>query len=207
MAKLHFYYSAMNAGKSTVLLQANYNYKERGMETILFTPKLDDRYGVGKITSRIGLQSSAIPVTDDFDLYKYTSDFLDRTPNLACVLVDEVHFFKKEHIMQLAHIVDKLDVPVLAYGLRSDFRGEPFEGSMYMLILSDQLIEIKTICHCGKKATMNMRVNEHGEKLTDGDQVQIAGNDKYIATCRAHYEKGISGINMFTMSKQSKEKI
>ncbi|MBT4962657.1 MAG: thymidine kinase [Francisellaceae bacterium] len=194
MAKLHFYYSAMNAGKSTTLLQSNYNYKERGMETIVFTPSIDDRYGAGIVTSRIGLKANAISVSESMDMYLYTKEYFKKNQNLACILVDEVHLLKHNHIKQLTNIVDSLDIPVLAYGLRSDFRGEPFEGSMYLLILADQIIELKTICHCGKKATMNMLVDANGQKVVAGAQVQIGGNEKYIATCRSHYEKGVSGI-------------
>ena len=195
MAKLHFYYSAMNAGKTTVLLQSNYNYRERGMDTIVFTPQIDTRYGRGKITSRIGLQTDAVIVDNEIDLYEYTKDTLDKNPNLACVLIDEVQFLKKHHVEQMTKIVDELDIPVLTYGLRSDFRGEPFEASIYLLIWADQLIEIKTICHCGRKAIMNMMIDEFGNKVSDGAQIQIGGNNKYIATCRAHYDKGISGMN------------
>ena len=207
MAKLHFYYSAMNAGKSTVLLRSNYNYKERGMDTIIFAPQVDNRYGVGKITSRIGLSAEAIAVGDRFDMYDYVKQELDRNPKLACVLIDEIHFFKKHHIRQLTKIVDEMDVPVLAYGLRSDFRGEPFEGSVYMMAYADQIIEIKTICHCGKKATMNMMVNENGSQVIDGPQVQIGGNEKYIATCRAHYAKGASGMATTTSTAKAKETV
>jgi thymidine kinase len=206
MAKLHFYYSAMNAGKSTVLLQSNYNYKERGMDTIVFSPQVDNRYGIGKVTSRIGLQASAVSIHEGIDMYEFTKYSIEENQKIACVLVDEVHLLKKRHIDQMAKIVDDLDIPVLAYGLRSDFRGEPFEGSMYLLILADQLIEIKTICHCGKKATMNMLVDDKGEKVTGGAQIQIGGNEKYISTCRAHYNKGVSGLFHKVGSLESENK-
>lgn len=195
MAKLFYYYSSMNAGKSTILLQSSYNYKERGMETLLFTPSIDTRYGKGKITSRIGLDSDAIVIEQDFDIFRYVSDYLKSHQKLACVLVDEVHFLVKHQIHELCRIVDELGLPVLTYGIRSDFRAEPFEGSLYLLAWADELIEVKTICHCGRKATMNMRVDANGKKVQEGDQVQIGGNDLYVSTCRAHFYKGLSGIN------------
>ncbi len=187
MAKLHFYYSAMNAGKSTVLLQSSYNYQERGIATLLFAPLIDTRYGVGRVTSRIGLTAPAICFNAETNLFQITQKKLLEDPSLGCVLVDEAHFLNKEHVWQLCQICDELNIPVLTYGLRSDFRGEPFEGSKYLLILADQLIEIKTICHCGKKATMNMRIDEAGKPVKEGAQVEIAGNERYIATCRKHF--------------------
>ena len=188
MAKLYFYYSAMNAGKSTVLLQSSYNYHERGMDTILFTPLIDTRYQQGKIHSRIGLAADAVPFDAKFDLYAYIKVQKEQNPKLQCVLVDEAQFLTKQQVYQLTNIVDELKLPVLAYGLRSDFRGEPFEGSLYLLLLADNLVEIKTICHCGKKAIMNVRVNQHGHALKTGEQIQIGGNEKYIAMCRKHYK-------------------
>lgn len=187
MAKLHFYYSAMNAGKSTTLLQSSYNYNERGMDTLLFTPKVDDRSGAGKIASRIGLQSFATAINEQFDLFEAVKKALNENANIHCVLIDEAQFLTKAQIFQLVRICDFLNLPVLAYGIRSDFRGDPFEGSQYLLALADNLIEIKTICHCGKKATMNLRLNDRGEVLTEGAQVEIGGNDKYIAVCRKHF--------------------
>lgn len=187
MAKLYFYYSAMNAGKSTVLLQANYNYKERGMNTLLYSPSIDNRFGVGKITSRIGLNADSRQIDIDFDIYADVKDVLQQDPDLACVLIDEAQFLTKQQVLQLCGIADKLGVPVLCYGLRSDFRNEPFEGSMYLLTLADNLIEIKTVCHCGRKATMNMRVDAKGNKVTEGEQISIGGNDLYLATCRRHF--------------------
>lgn len=189
MAKLYFYYSAMNAGKSTVLLQSAYNYQERGMETLLFTPSIDTRYGTGKIASRIGLNQNAISFDTSFNLFNYAKECKEKNPKLACVFVDEAQFLNKQQVIQLVDIVDKLNLPVLAYGLRSDFRGEAFEGSLYLLIYADNLVEIKTICHCGKKATMNARVDANGHKIKSGDQVQIGGNESYISMCRKHFRE------------------
>jgi thymidine kinase len=188
MAKLYFYYSAMNAGKSTILLQSSYNYKERGMDSLLFTPTIDSRYASGKIHSRIGLSADAVMFDDQFDLYQHTQDELSSNPKLQCVLVDEAQFLNKTQVRQLADIVDKLNLPVLAYGLRSDFLGEPFEGSKYLLVWADNLVEIKTICHCGKKAIMNPRIDAEGKVLRTGEQVQIGGNDKYTTMCRKHFQ-------------------
>ncbi|HSW93692.1 MAG TPA: thymidine kinase [Gammaproteobacteria bacterium] len=187
MAKLYFYYSAMNAGKSTVLLQSSYNYQERGMETLLFTPSIDKRFGQDMISSRIGLQSEAVSFDDQIDLFDYTKKYLINHPRLACVLLDEAQFLTKKQVMQLAEITDTLNLPVLTYGLRTDFRGEPFEGSQYLLALADNLVEIKTICHCGRKATMNARIDEHGKVIKTGEQVQIGGNEKYVSMCRKHF--------------------
>ena len=196
MAKLHFYYSAMNAGKSTTLLQSSYNYNERGMDTLLFTPMIDDRFGHGKITSRIGLQSHATAFDKDFDLFLSVKNTLVENPNIHCILIDEAQFLTKKQVEQLARICDFLNLPVLAYGIRSDFRGDPFEGSAYLLAWADNIIELKTICHCGKKATMNMRMNDAGEAITEGEQVDIGGNEKYIATCRKHFQlKQVSSTN------------
>lgn len=187
MAKLHFYYSAMNAGKSTTLLQSSYNYNERGMDTLLYTPIIDDRYGVGKITTRIGLQQTAIPVDKEFDLFLSVKKYIADNPNIKCVLIDEAQFLSKKQVEQLTYVTDFLNMPVLAYGIRSDFRGEPFEGSVYLMAWADSLIELKTICHCGKKATMNVRIDASGRVVTEGEQVQIGGNESYVATCRKHY--------------------
>lgn len=189
MAKLYFYYSAMNAGKSTVLLQSAYNYKERGMDTLLFTPAIDNRYTSGTIHSRIGLSAKAIPFDDNFDLFDYVSNEKNNNPKLQCILVDEAQFLKKSQVAQLGDIVDKLNLPVLAYGLRSDFQGEPFEGSKYLLVWADNLIEIKTICHCGKKAIMNTRIDAEGRVVTSGEQVHIGGNAQYIPMCRKHFKE------------------
>ena len=193
MAKLYFYYSAMNAGKSTTLLQSDYNYRERGMDTVLFTPELDNRHQSGVIASRIGLEANAISFTMQSDLYAIVEQIKQQRPALKCVFVDEAQFLNKQQVYQLAAIVDELNLPVLTYGLRSDFKAEPFEGSLYLLILAEEIIEIKTICHCGRKATMNMRIDEKGCKVSDGAQIEIGGNDRYIATCRIHFNRGDSG--------------
>lgn len=192
MAKLHFYYSAMNAGKSTTLLQSSYNYQERGMQTLLFTPLIDDRFGLGKVSSRIGLEANAICFDDSFDIFSCVRAEQAKHPDIKCVLVDEAQFLNKNQVKQLCRICDELNTPVLAYGLRSDFQGEPFEGSKYLLAWSDLINELKTICHCGRKATMNLRIDEDGNAVRLGDQVEIGGNDRYIATCRKHFDEGIS---------------
>jgi thymidine kinase len=189
MAKLYFYYSAMNAGKSTVLLQSAYNYKERGMDTLLFTSAIDNRYSGGKIHSRIGLSAEAISFDDDFNLFEYVRNEKNRNSKLQCILVDEAQFLKKSQVSQLADIVDQLNLPVLAYGLRSDYQGEPFEGSKYLLIWADNLVEIKTICHCGKKAMMNTRIDAEGKVVKTGEQVHIGGNKQYIPMCRKHFRE------------------
>jgi thymidine kinase len=190
MAKLYFYYSAMNAGKSTVLLQSAYNYKERGMDTLLFTPVIDDRYTKGKIHSRIGLNADAVSFDKDFDIFTHVREAQSKNPKLACVLIDEAQFLSKEQVKQLTTIVDGLNLPVLAYGLRSDFKGEPFEGSQYLLVWADNLIEIKTVCHCGRKAIMNARIDSEGKLVREGEQIQIGGNESYISMCRKHFRSG-----------------
>ncbi len=192
MAKLYFYYSAMNAGKSTVLLQSAYNYRERGMEVLLFTPNVDKRYGEGKIASRIGLAENAVIFDAQFNFFDYIQSEQSKMTNLKCILVDEAQFLSKAQVKQLCSVVDQLDLPVLAYGLRSDFRGEPFEGSQYLLVWADNLVEIKTICQCGKKAIMNIRIDEHGHKVVEGQQIQIGGNESYIAVCRRHFGEMLS---------------
>lgn len=180
----------MNAGKSTTLLQSNYNYHERGMETLLFIPAIDTRSGAGVIGTRIGLRANAIQVTSDFMLHAYVAKAVQANPKIKCVLVDEAQFLSKQHVDELCLITEQLNLPVLAYGLRTDFKGELFPGSTYLLAWADLLVEIKTICHCGAKATMNMRINERGEAITEGDQVQIGGDNDYIATCRKHFRLG-----------------
>lgn len=186
MAKLYFYYSSMNAGKSTSLLQTSYNYRERGMHTLLLTPSLDDRYGAGKVTSRIGLQSDAQIFNKDENLLTTIQASNAHLP-LDCVLVDEAQFLSRNQVMQLGQVCDRLDIPVLAYGLRTDFQGEPFEGSKYLLALADNLKEIKAICHCGSKATMVLRQDENGRVITEGESVAIGGNDQYVSMCRKHF--------------------
>lgn len=189
MAKLYFYYSAMNAGKSTVLLQSAHNYAERNMETLLFTPTLDQRFGKNKISSRIGLEAKAHSFNQTFNFFDSVKMDISKDPKIKCVFVDEAQFLSKQQVLQLARIVDELNIPVLTYGLRSDFQGEPFEGSQYLLILADNLIEIKTICFCGKKATMNARIDATGKRVQQGEQVQIGGNERYIAMCRKHFNE------------------
>jgi len=184
MAKLYFYYAAMNAGKSTTLLQSAHNYRERGMRTLLFTPTLDDRYGAGKITSRLGLQETAFAFGKDHDLFVHVRDEV-RRGTIHCVLVDEAQFLSKKQVLQLTLIVDRLRIPVLCYGLRTDFQGEPFEGSQYLLSWAEELMEIKTVCRSGKKATMNARLDENGQQVRDGAQVEIGHN--YEARARAEF--------------------
>lgn len=186
MAKLYFYYSSMNAGKSTALLQASYNYRERGMNTIVLAPSLDDRYGQGMVTSRIGLQSEAVSIRPDEDLFARVSSLMSEKP-LHCVLIDEAQFLSKQQVLQIGRISDHLDIPVLAYGLRTDFQGEPFEGSKYLLAIADNLKEIKAICHCGSKATMVIRQDPDGHIVTSGESVEIGGNDRYVSMCRKHF--------------------
>lgn len=191
MAKLYFYYSAMNAGKTTKLLQSNFNYKEKGMDTIIYTFFFDNRGGEAKISSRIGLNENSNTFEQSTDLYK---DILNRkTPNTACVFVDEAQFLTKKQVYELCRVVDELDIPVLVYGLRSDFLGEPFEGSKYLLVLADELIEVKTICHCGKKAIMNAKFDSNKKIVREGEQICIGGNEKYISLCRKHYQEGNLG--------------
>lgn len=193
MAKLYFYYSAMNAGKTTTMLQSSYNYKERGMNTVMFKPVFDDRGEGNKIASRIGLEANAILFHSDFNFFQFFERKINtEKPKIDCVLVDEAHFLTKDQVSQLSLIADVHNVPVLCYGLRSDFQGEPFEGSKYLLIWADKLEEIKTICHCGRKATMNMRVDENGFPVRVGEQVEIGGNERYISTCRKHFYEGIA---------------
>lgn len=189
MAKLYFYYSTMNAGKSTILLQSSYNYNERGMETLLFTPVIDNRYAEGQIHSRIGLHADAVSFDKDFNLFDYTRQKKQNSAKLQCVLIDEAQFLNKQQVIQLTEIVDQLNLPVLAYGLRSDFKGEPFEGSMYLLIMADNLHEIKTICHCGKKAIMVSRIDASGRAIRTGEQIQIGGNEQYLPMCRKHFNE------------------
>lgn len=185
MAKLYFYYSTMNAGKSTALLQASHNYGERGMRTLVYTAKLDDRAG-GKVASRIGISSDARHFAADQDLYEEIKTDLGDGP-IACVLVDEAQFLSTAHVKQLSRVVDELDVPVLCYGLRTDFLGRLFEGSAQLLAWADNLVELKTVCHCGRKATMVVRVRADGRVETTGAQVEIGGNDRYISLCRKHF--------------------
>lgn len=184
MASFYFYYAAMNAGKTTSLLQTDHNYHERGMNTVIFTHSVDTRYGKGIVRSRIGLQKNAMSYDKNFDFFCYVKGAKD----LSCVLVDEAQFLTKEQVDQLSDVVDFLDIPVLAYGLRSDFRGNSFEGSQRLLAIADILVELKTVCFCGKKATMTMRIDSDGNKIVDGNQIDIGGNEKYISVCRKHFK-------------------
>jgi thymidine kinase len=188
MAKLYFYYSSMNAGKSTALLQSSYNYRERGMNTLVLAPRLDNRYGAGKVTSRIGIETEATTFQPDDDLLAIVEACNDDA-KLHCVLVDEAQFLTKNQVFQLGEVTDKLNIPVLAYGLRTDFQGEPFEGSKYLLAWADNLKELKAICHCGTKATMVVRFDENGNAVTEGSQIEIGGNDRYVSMCRKHFKE------------------
>ncbi|QIE40942.1 thymidine kinase [Meridianimarinicoccus aquatilis] len=190
MAKLYFHYSTMNAGKSTLLLQAAHNYRERGMKPYLLTAALDGRAGKGRIGSRIGIGAEAAVFDDEDDLFTQIQTLLGQAP-LACVFIDEAQFLTRDQVWQLARVVDDLSVPVMAYGLRVDFRGGLFPGSAALLALADELREIRTICHCGRKATMVVRQNEDGTVVTDGAQVQIGGNETYVSLCRRHWREAV----------------
>ncbi len=187
MAKLYFYYSTMNAGKTTVLLQSAYNYAERGMRPLLLSPAIDDRAGSGVIRSRVGLSSPALAVGPRDDPFALVKQELS-AGNIHCVLTDESQFFTRDQVYGLTEIVDELKIPVLAFGLRTDFRGELFEGSRYLLAWADDLKELKTICHTGSKATMVVRVDEHGYAVTEGAQVEIGGNDLYVPVSRSEFK-------------------
>lgn len=186
MAKLYFYYSSMNAGKSTTLLQSDFNYRERGMATMLWTAAVDDRYGRGRIVSRIGLEAQAALFEPGVDIFAAIAQCHAGTP-LSCVLLDEAQFLTRDQVWQLAAVADRLGIPVLCYGLRTDFRGELFPGSIHLLGIADVLSEIKTVCDCGRKATMNLRVDAAGRAILHGDQTEIGGNDRYVALCRRHF--------------------
>ncbi len=190
LAQMYFYYSAMNAGKSTTLLQSAFNYKERGMTPVIYTAAIDDRFGVGKVSSRIGLEASAHLFGAQTDLYAEITALNEEQPR-HCILVDECQFLSKEQVYQLTEVVDRLDIPVLCYGLRTDFLGELFPGSQALLAWADKLVELKTICHCGRKANMVIRTDEHGNPIAEGDQVAIGGNDKYVSVCRLHYKEAL----------------
>ena len=186
MAKIHFFYSTMNAGKSTALLQSNHNYIENGMETMLFIPKADADKNDGYIESRIGLRAKAIIVDNDFNFYTYVKANVSK--NLQCILIDEVQFLNKSQVIQIGKITDKLNIPAMCYGIRTDFRGELFEGSKYLLALADNLIELKTVCSmCSRKATMVVRLDDKGKVLTVGEKIQIGGNETYQVVCRKHF--------------------
>ena len=188
MAKLFFNYSTMNAGKSTILLQAAHNYEERGMIPYLLTAEIDKRFGEGKIASRIGIEKQADTFNDRLNLYNLLKSKQKSSP-ISCVLIDEAQFLTKEQVWQLARVVDDLFLPVLCYGLRVDFQGNLFPGSSALLGLADELKEIKTICHCGKKATMVVRKSASNKPIKDGSQIQIGGNDLYESLCRVHWRQ------------------
>lgn len=192
MAQLYFYYSAMNAGKSTLLLQSAHNYQEQGMNVMLYTAAIDNRYGEGRIRSRIGLEQKA-------EVFVDSTDFLDDAKRaqadrrVSCLLVDEAQFLTRAQVDQLAQVVDELNIPVLCFGIRTDFLGETFAGSARLLAVADKLSELKTVCECGRKATMTLRIDAAGCAITSGDQVVIGGNDKYISKCRHHHRQAMSG--------------
>lgn len=186
MAKLYFYYASMNAGKSTTLLQADFNYRERGMRTMLWTAEIDGRYEAGKVASRIGLAADAHLFDRDTDLFAAIAAAHKAEP-LDCVLVDEAQFLERAQVFALARVCDILGIPVLAYGLRTDFQAELFPGSAHLLALADSLVELKAVCECGKKATMNLRIDDSGQAVRAGEQTEIGGNERYIALCRKHF--------------------
>jgi len=191
MAKLYFYYSTMNAGKSTILLQTAYNYRERGMRTLLMTPSLNTREGQGVIASRIGLRCEAIT----FESQDALDELCRREHSesaIACALLDEAQFLTQRQVRQLCRVVDELNVPVLTYGIRTDFQGNLFEGSQHLLAWADELREVRTICHCGKKATMVLRVDHTGRPIRSGEQIQIGGNESYVSVCRRHFHEGLA---------------
>ncbi|MEB2843982.1 thymidine kinase [Rhizobiales bacterium RZME27] len=192
MAKLYFHYATMNAGKSTMLLQASYNYRERGMRTVIFIAALDDRAGKGKVASRIGLSSDAIPFSSADDLLAQIEAMHVEEP-ITCVFIDEAQFLSAEQVWQLARVSDRIGIPVMAYGLRTDFQGKLFPGSHELLAIADELREVRTICHCGRKATMVVRVGADGAVMREGAQVEVGGNDRYVSLCRRHWEDKMSG--------------
>ncbi|PVZ84785.1 thymidine kinase [Serratia sp. S1B] len=191
MAQLYFYYSAMNAGKSTALLQSSYNYQERGMRTLVFTAELDHRLGAGKVSSRIGLSTPALLYNKTTQLFTMIKQEHQNQP-VHCVLVEESQFLTKEQVAALCEVVDQLDIPVLCYGLRTDFLGELFVGSHYLLAWADKLVELKTICHCGRKANRVLRLGPDGKVVHSGEQVVIGGNESYLSVCRKHYQEAIT---------------
>ena len=192
MAKLYFYYASMNAGKSTVLLQASFNYRERGMRTMLFTAAIDDRAGQGVIASRIGLSAPADMFVPETDLFAAVAS-AHAVGTINCVLVDEAQFLTRDQVWQLARVADDLGIPVLCYGLRTDFLGNLFPGSQWLLALADTLTEVKAVCACGRKATMNLRIDGEGRPVASGQQTEIGGNDRYVALCRRHFAAALAG--------------
>ena len=193
MAKLYFNYASMNAGKSTILLQSSHNYRERGMATLLFTAAIDDRFGSGQITSRIGLSEAALLFAPGDDLFATISAHHQQTA-LSCVFVDEAQFLTTAQVKALCDVVDFLDIPVITYGLRSDFQGQLFAGSAALLAWADDIQEVKTICHCGRKATMVARLDDSGQVLQQGEQVMIGGNDRYLPLCRRHWKQSFGQL-------------
>ncbi len=194
MAKLYFYYSAMNAGKSTLLLQSAYNYRERQLDTLILVPKIGIKTNIqSAVSSRIGLSSPATIISPETNLQQFIQTEKNKNSKLSCILIDEAQFLTKDQVYDLCSIVDVLDLPILCYGIRSDFQAQPFIGSIYLLTLADHLIEVKTICHCGRKATMNLRIDTLGNAIKQGKQVLIGGNDHYIPTCRKHFNLNDSG--------------
>jgi thymidine kinase len=188
MAKLHFFYSTMNAGKSTSLLQSNHNYKEHGLDTMIFLPNETSKMSKGQIVSRIGLKAKAVITNEGFNFINFIKE--NKTENLSCILIDEAQFLTKEQVRQLGQVADKLNYPVMCYGIRTDFRGELFEGSSELLALADNLIELKTICSlCSRKATMVVRKDHNGNVLTEGSKIVVGGNDIYMPVCRKHFRK------------------
>ena len=190
MAKLYFYYASMNAGKCSHLLQADFNYRERGMRTMLWTAALDSRSS-GMVRSRIGLESEAQRFHSDTDLWADVGAVHAVEP-LDCVLVDEAQFLEPAQVWQLARLADEAGIPVLCYGLRTDFQGELFPGSAVLLGIADALVELKAVCHCGRKATMNLRVDGAGVAVKQGAQTEIGGNDRYVALCRKHFSQALN---------------
>ena len=190
MAKLYFYYSTMNAGKSTMMLQASYNYQERGMQTLLLAPDIDNRDGDNIISSRIGLSASAISFHTADNLYSLILS-IGRKQTVDCIFIDEAQFLEKQQVKQLSDVTDELDIPVLCYGLRTDFQGNLFTGSEQLLAWADELTEIKTICHCGRKANMVLRIDADGNVIKQGAQIKIGGNDDYISVCRKCFKSGM----------------
>lgn len=194
MAKLYFYYSAMNAGKSTTLLQSSFNYQERGMETMLFTASIDNRMGQGTISSRIGIKVDATLFEQSVDLREKVEEEL-KNRKIDCVLIDEAQFLSRDHVFQLATVADELSIPVLCYGLRTDFQANLFTGSQWLLAIADEIQELKTICPCGSKATMNLRIDEQGNAVKIGASIEIGGNDRYIALCRRHFMEKLAAVS------------
>jgi len=193
MAKLYFNYAAMNAGKSTTLLQASFNYGERGMNTLEFTAAIDNRGAAGAISSRIGLERTALMFDRDTDLFDIIAERC-RNDDVACVFLDEAQFLTDAQVTQLACAVDELDIPIICFGLRTDFRGELFEGSARLFALADEIRELKTICHCGRKATMNLRIDGDCKAVVSGDKIEVGGNDRYMPLCRKHFFEAFNSV-------------